>query len=113
MREVPLERDSTIAINGAFWVEVANPEHPFTAILTSRSRGTCLIHLIQCRKENQNFCCSALLHEHLLEEGKEELWEVAWRNEQNCPDFNVSFAKVQGIQPKQPQASKVSQINGQ
>ena len=49
------------------------------------------------------------MHEHLLEEGKEELWEVAWRNEQNCPDFNVSFAKVQGIQPKQPQASKVTQ----
>ena len=52
---------------------------------------------------------SALLHEHLLEEGKEELWEVAWRNEQNCPDFNVSYSKVQGIQPKQPQASKVAQ----
>jgi len=53
---------------------------------------------------------SALLHEHLLEEGKEELWEVAWRNEQNCPDFNVSYAKVQGIQPKQPQASKVAYV---
>ena len=50
------------------------------------------------------------MHEHLLEEGKEELWEVAWRNEQNCPDFNVSFAKVQGIQPKQPQASKVAYV---
>ena len=47
---------------------------------------------------------SALLHEHLLGEGKEELWEVAWRNEQNCPDFNVSYAKVQGIQPKHAQA---------
>ena len=52
---------------------------------------------------------SALLHEHLLGEGKDELWEVAWRNEQNCPDFNVSYAKVQGIQPKHAQASKVLQ----
>ena len=34
-----------IAISGPFWVEVANPEHPFTAMLISRSRGTCLIDL--------------------------------------------------------------------
>ena len=27
-----------------FWVEVANPEHPFTAMLISRSRGTCLFN---------------------------------------------------------------------
>ena len=40
---VPLERYINIAINGPFWVEVANPEHPFTAMLISRSRGTCLI----------------------------------------------------------------------
>ena len=43
MRQVPPERDINIAINGPFWVEVANPEHPFTAMLISRSRGTCLI----------------------------------------------------------------------
>ena len=42
MRQVPLERDINIAINGPFWVEVANPEHPFTAMLISRSRDTCL-----------------------------------------------------------------------
>ena len=41
MRQVPLERD--ININGHFWVEVANPENPFTAMLILRSRGTCLI----------------------------------------------------------------------
>ena len=40
---MPLERDINIAVNGPFWVEVANPEHPFTAMLISRSRGTCLI----------------------------------------------------------------------
>ena len=40
---MPLERDINIAINGPFWVEVANPEHPFTAMLISRSNGTCLI----------------------------------------------------------------------
>ena len=45
MRQVPLERDINIAINGPFWVEVANPEHPFTAMLISYSRGTCLIVL--------------------------------------------------------------------
>ena len=43
MRQVPLERDINIAINDPFWVEVANQEHPFTAMLISRSRGTCLI----------------------------------------------------------------------
>ena len=29
--EVPLERDINIAVNGSFWMEVANEEHPFTA----------------------------------------------------------------------------------
>ena len=43
MRQVPLERDVNIAISGPFWVEAANPEHPFTAMLISHSRGTCLI----------------------------------------------------------------------
>ena len=43
MRQVPLEHDINIAVNGPFWVEVANQEHPFTAMLISRSRGTCLI----------------------------------------------------------------------
>ena len=36
MRQVPLERDYNIAMNGPFWVEVANPEHPFTSMLISR-----------------------------------------------------------------------------
>ena len=40
IRQVPLERDINIALNGPFWVEVANPEHPFMAMLISRSRGT-------------------------------------------------------------------------
>ena len=43
MGQVPLERDINIAVNGLFWVEVANPEHPFTAMLISCSRSTCLI----------------------------------------------------------------------
>ena len=43
MRYPPPESDINIAVNGPFWVEVANPEHPFTAMLISRSRGTCLI----------------------------------------------------------------------
>ena len=43
MRQVPLECDINIAVSGPFWVEVANPEHPFTAMLISHSRGTCLI----------------------------------------------------------------------
>ena len=38
MRE-PLEGDINIAVNGPFWVEVAYPEHPFTAMLISHSRG--------------------------------------------------------------------------
>ena len=40
---MPLECDINIAINCTFWVEVANPEHPFTAMLISHYRGTCLI----------------------------------------------------------------------
>ena len=44
---MPLERDINIAVNGPFWVEVVNPEHPFTTMLISRSRGTCLIILPQ------------------------------------------------------------------
>ena len=40
---MPLECDINIVINGPFWVEVANQEHPFTAMLISHSRGTCLI----------------------------------------------------------------------
>ena len=43
MRYVPLERDINIVINGPSWVEGANPEHPFTAMLISHSRNTCLI----------------------------------------------------------------------
>ena len=39
MRHVPLERDINIAINDPFWVEVANPEHPFAAMLISRSKA--------------------------------------------------------------------------
>ena len=39
---MPLESDINIAVNGHFWVEVANPEHPFTAMSISRSRGTWL-----------------------------------------------------------------------
>ena len=42
---MPLERDINIAVNGPFWVEVANQEHPFTAMLISHSRGTCPIKL--------------------------------------------------------------------
>ena len=43
--QMPLERAIYIAVNGPFWVEVANPEHPFMAIMISRSRGTCLIEV--------------------------------------------------------------------
>ena len=38
-----VERDINIALKGPFWVEVGNPEHPFAAMLISRSIGTCLI----------------------------------------------------------------------
>ena len=48
MRQVPLECDINIAVNGSFWVEVANPEHAFTAMLISRFRGTCLIGFLKC-----------------------------------------------------------------
>ena len=46
MREVALESDINIDVNGPIWVEVKNPEHPFTAMLISHSRGTCLIAVL-------------------------------------------------------------------
>ena len=46
MRRVPLECDINIAANGPFWLEVTNPEHPFTAMLISHSRGTCILSLL-------------------------------------------------------------------
>ena len=49
MRQVPLERDYNIAMNGPFWVEVANPEHPLTAMLISRFRGNCLIEFVEAK----------------------------------------------------------------
>ena len=41
-----LEGDINIAVNGPFWVEVAIPEHPFTAMVISRSNRTHLIKLV-------------------------------------------------------------------
>ena len=55
MRYVPLEHDINIAVNDPFRVEVANPEHPFTAMLISHSRGTCLIHRVE-HKETYRLC---------------------------------------------------------
>ena len=51
MRQVPLELDINIAVNCPFWLEVANPEHPFTAMLISHSRGTCII------LQTMVYCC--------------------------------------------------------
>ena len=42
----PLEGDINIAVNGPFWVEVANQEHPFTAMLISRSMFMMLVMLL-------------------------------------------------------------------
>ena len=42
-------------MNSPFWVEVANPEHPFTAMLTSHSRGTCLIDVKYSERNLYNF----------------------------------------------------------
>ena len=47
MRQVPLERDINIAINGCFGFATSTQKGPFTAMLISSSRGTCLI-LISC-----------------------------------------------------------------
>ena len=44
MRHVPLERDINIAVNGCSWFTTSTQKGPFTAMLISRTRGTCLIH---------------------------------------------------------------------
>ncbi|TRY72652.1 hypothetical protein TCAL_01151 [Tigriopus californicus] len=51
---------------------------------------------------------SSLIFEHPIETPGEELWEVAW---QNAPPekflaFQIQYKPVEGIQPKQPVASK-------
>ena len=62
MRQVPLECDINIAVNGPFWVEVANPEHPFTAMMISCSRGTYLIcKMIQSQLPNVELPLSYIL----------------------------------------------------
>ena len=43
MRQLALKGDINIAVNGPLWVEVANPDHPFVAMLISHFIGTCLI----------------------------------------------------------------------
>jgi len=43
MRQVPLECNINIAVKGPLWVEVANQEHLFTAMLISHSGSTCFI----------------------------------------------------------------------
>ena len=43
MRQVPLERDINIAVNGCSGIATSTQKGPFTAMLISRSRGTCLI----------------------------------------------------------------------
>ena len=43
MRQVPLERDINIAVNGCSGFATSTQKGPFTAIFISRSRGTCLI----------------------------------------------------------------------
>ena len=44
MRQVPLERDINIAVNGCSWFATSTQKGPFTAMLISHSRGTYLIH---------------------------------------------------------------------
>ena len=43
MRQVPLERDINIAVNGCSGFATSTQKGPFMAMLISRSRGTCLI----------------------------------------------------------------------
>ena len=43
MRQVPLERDINIAVNGCSGFATSTQKGPFTAMLISRSRGICLI----------------------------------------------------------------------
>ena len=49
MRQVPLERDTNIAVNGCSGFATSTQKAPFTAMLISRSRGTYLIeaHFLQ------------------------------------------------------------------
>ena len=43
MRQVPLERDINIAVNGCSWFVTSTQKGPFKAMFTSPSRGTYLI----------------------------------------------------------------------
>ena len=50
MRQVPLERDINIAVNGCSGFATSTQKGPFMAMLISRSRGTYLIGV------NRRFC---------------------------------------------------------
>ena len=43
MRQVPLERDINIAVNGCSGFATSTQKEPFMAMVISRSKGTCLI----------------------------------------------------------------------
>ena len=52
MRQVPLERDINIDVNGSFLVRNLHHERPFMSMLISCSRGTCLIQSIISWQKN-------------------------------------------------------------
>ena len=68
MRQVPLERDINIAVNGCSGFATSNQKGPFMAMLISGSRGYCLIHPItidvklQKRCRNSRESLTALIH---------------------------------------------------
>ena len=53
MRQVPLERDINIAVNGCSGFATSTQKGPFMAMLLSRSRGTYLIDQLCLLEQNQ------------------------------------------------------------
>ena len=54
MRQVPLERDINIAVNGCSGFSTSTQKGPFMAMLISRSRGTCLVEVHQQWEQEQD-----------------------------------------------------------
>ena len=56
MRQVPLECDIDIAVNGCSWFATSTQKGPFTAMMISRSRGAYLIgkgfHIVRPQKRD-------------------------------------------------------------
>ena len=88
MRRVPLEHDINIAINGRSSWGLRTKNRPFTALLISSSRGTCLIAMY-------HITTHLTFHWQCLEELPEDLeWKIIYVGSAESEDFDQTLDTV-------------------